>query len=73
MNKYPDNWKEIATKVKDAAGWRCIRCKHPNERPGAGWRIRCDEQCDLMRHPDVKGMEYRRNIEDEPLRPFYLK
>jgi hypothetical protein len=25
---YPDNWNEIAKSVKDAAGWKCIRCGH---------------------------------------------
>lgn len=25
---YPDNWNEIATRIKDAAGWKCVRCKH---------------------------------------------
>jgi hypothetical protein len=25
---YPDNWNEIATAVKAAAGWKCIRCGH---------------------------------------------
>lgn len=31
MNDYPDNWREIATGIKAAAGWRCERCKHPND------------------------------------------
>ena len=25
-SKYPDNWKDIATAVKDAAHWTCVRC-----------------------------------------------
>jgi hypothetical protein len=28
---YPDNWREIATRVKDEAGWKCIRCEHPHD------------------------------------------
>lgn len=28
--EYPGDWKEIARKVKADAGWRCVRCKHPN-------------------------------------------
>lgn len=30
--QYPPNWKEIAKRVKDEAGWRCIRCDHPHDR-----------------------------------------
>jgi hypothetical protein len=29
--EYPDNWDEIATRVKDQAGWRCIRCGHDDD------------------------------------------
>lgn len=28
---YPDNWKEIATRIKDAADWKCERCGHPHD------------------------------------------
>ncbi len=37
MNDYPPDWKDIAKKVKDECGWKCIRCKHPHSREG--WRI----------------------------------
>lgn len=30
-NKYPEDWVSIAKKVKDAAGWKCIRCGHPHD------------------------------------------
>lgn len=33
---YPDDWKAIATAVKEAAGWHCIRCGHAHE-PQAGY------------------------------------
>ena len=33
---YPPNWNEIAREVKDAAGWRCVRCGHPHD-PAAGY------------------------------------
>lgn len=25
-NPYPENWPEIARRVKDEAGWKCVRC-----------------------------------------------
>ena len=34
---YPDNWKELALKVKESAGWQCKccgkQCYRPGERP----------------------------------------
>lgn len=34
-SRYPANWSEIATAVKEAAGWKCTRChcqcRRPNE------------------------------------------
>lgn len=30
--EYPPDWPEIARKVKEEAGWKCVRCGHPNER-----------------------------------------
>lgn len=29
---YPPNMSEIAKEVKDEAGWKCVRCKHPHDR-----------------------------------------
>lgn len=38
--RYPDNWKEIATGLKDACAWCCVRCGAPHEdRPGHGLTI----------------------------------
>lgn len=31
MNDYPEDWPEIAKRIKDAAGWTCERCKHVHE------------------------------------------
>lgn len=28
---YPADWPSTATAVKEAAGWRCIRCGHSND------------------------------------------
>lgn len=33
---YPDNWKEIATALKEAHNWTCVRCSHPHD-PKAGY------------------------------------
>lgn len=49
MNDYPDNWPEIANRVKERAGWRCVRCGHPHESPLE--RILCDENCKPDKHP----------------------
>lgn len=31
MNGYPDNWKEIAFRIKEKAGGKCERCGHVHE------------------------------------------
>ena len=36
--EYPPNWTEIATAVKDAAGWKCVRCGHVHDIP-AGYML----------------------------------
>jgi len=28
---YPANWKEIADRTKEEAGWKCVRCGHPHD------------------------------------------
>lgn len=30
MGEYPPNWDEIATRIKDLAGWKCERCDMPH-------------------------------------------
>lgn len=35
---YPANWREIATAVKEAAGWCCVRCDRPHD-PAAGYTL----------------------------------
>jgi hypothetical protein len=32
VSQYPDNWKEIADRIKTAADWKCERCKHPHDQ-----------------------------------------
>lgn len=36
--QYPEGWKAFATKLKDEAGWRCVRCGHPHD-PAAGYTL----------------------------------
>jgi len=60
--QYPHDWPEIARAVKDAAGWRCVRCGHPHERPGV--HVECDDGCDLSRHPEWGRIDF-----PEPGRP----
>ena len=50
-NDYAADWPQIARRVKEAAGWRCIRCGHPY-RPGDDPR-HCDDRC--THAPDGKA------------------
>ena len=36
ISAYPSDWPEISLQIKDAAGWRCVRCGHPHD-PAAGY------------------------------------
>lgn len=36
--EYPPNWSEIATFVKDVAGWCCVRCGHEHD-PKTGYTL----------------------------------
>lgn len=36
IGEYPPDWPEIARDVKDAAGWKCVRCGHHHD-PEAGY------------------------------------
>lgn len=42
-NDYTADWPTIATAVKEAAGWRCVRCGHPYHR-GTDPHT-CDARC----------------------------
>lgn len=54
--EYPPDWPAIAKAVKDAAGWRCVRCGHPHA-PAAGrtltvHHLTCDKsQCQWWNLP----------------------
>lgn len=43
MSQYPDNWKDIADRIKALNGWRCERCGHPHETPSN--KADCDDKC----------------------------
>jgi hypothetical protein len=38
IGNYPINWPEISKSVKDAAGWKCVRCGEPHNVP-AGFML----------------------------------
>lgn len=37
-NGYPDNWPEIAYRIKEKAGWCCEHCTHPHD-PKNGYSL----------------------------------
>lgn len=44
---YPPDWDAIGDRTREAAGHRCVRCKHPYRTGahGKGQWTPCDEQC----------------------------
>ncbi len=38
FGEYPPGWPAFARQLKDAAGWRCVRCSHPHD-PAAGYTL----------------------------------
>ena len=34
LNRYPDNWTELALAVKESANWQCQRCGRLCLKPG---------------------------------------
>lgn len=54
MGTYPENWPEISLRTKEDAGWRCVRCRHPDFSPEERSEVnRCGRrECDgFCRHP----------------------
>jgi hypothetical protein len=45
IGEYPPDWKQIADKTKDEAGWKCIRCDHQHD-PKKGY-------CLTVHHLDI--------------------
>lgn len=40
-NDYTADWPCVARAVKEAAGWKCVRCDHPHD-PGRGYTLTVD-------------------------------
>jgi hypothetical protein len=51
---YPADWNVISRRVRDAAGWRCVRCNHPFD-PTTGRPLPCTEECDRTRGRNCVG------------------
>lgn len=47
QGEYPADWNQIGDRVREEAGHRCIRCKHPYRtgQHGKGEWSPCDERC----------------------------
>ena len=37
-SEYPEEWPEVAERIKEEAGWECKRCGHPHD-PEAGMTL----------------------------------
>lgn len=46
-NAYPPDWSTLSITVRQMAGWRCVRCRHPFSDRGVP--VRCDNLCDELR------------------------
>lgn len=46
-NDYPPDWPAISLRVRQEAGFRCVRCHHPFD--ARGFPKPCDDQCDKLR------------------------
>jgi 5-methylcytosine-specific restriction endonuclease McrA len=44
---YADDWQAISRRVKEEAGNRCVRCRHPFDRDGRP--LPCTDDCDRSR------------------------
>jgi hypothetical protein len=66
-NAYPPDWPAISLATRAAAGWRCVRCRHPFTPEGRP--LRCDNLCDELRGRLVRP--YRPGLDERP-RPSAL-
>lgn len=54
--EYPPDVDVVFARVKDAAGWRCVRCGHAFDRE-TGRSLDCDVRCDPQRGGHRRGPE----------------
>ena len=59
--EYPADIDAIFAAVKDAAGWRCVRCGHRFDRE-TGRSLACDVLCDHQRGGHRRGPEVVRRL-----------
>ncbi len=38
IGQYPAQWPAFAMRLKEEAGWRCVRCQHPHD-PATGYTL----------------------------------
>lgn len=62
LNLYPDNWKEIALSIKQAANWTCEWCGRPCRPPGIS--LKQTEQWLRDNHPEWLSHLYK-VVEDD--------
>lgn len=66
-NDYPADWPAISIGVRDAAGWRCVRCHHPFAPDGRPRR--CDDLCDSLRGRLFRPYRNLSGVDEPPLHP----
>jgi 5-methylcytosine-specific restriction endonuclease McrA len=57
--EYPDDWPAISRETKERAGWRCIRCGHPDGDRflvGEVVVVACDERCTHPRDGKMRAL-----------------
>jgi hypothetical protein len=55
--EYAADWGAISRETRDAADWRCVRCRHPFDSETGRPRA-CDEHCDARRGRSPRGATF---------------
>lgn len=53
---YPDNWRDIARKVKEEADWKCERCGYPHY-PEHGYTLTVHHKDGDTKNNDPENLE----------------